>query len=175
MERSINPRLRPDTAGLLMLILALLAVFVICCSSCKSIEQKCAERFPSSISSRSYFLSKDSILPPSSLNTALPCPELAKTLPSSGKKVILAEDDNTRITAEKKSNGEILLEAMTKPKKFSQAQTFESKETTQNICDCTQDIKNAVKGAKFDLITDSLTFFAIAALIIGFILYLRKK
>lgn len=175
MERPVNPRLRPDTAALFMLILALIAVFVICCSSCKSLDKKCAERFPPSVSSRSFFLSKDTILPPSSLNTALPCPEMARTLPSSGKKVILAEDDNTRITAEKKSNGEILLEALTKPKKFSQAQTFESKETTQNICDCSDDIKNAVKSAKFDLITDSLTFLAIAAAVIGFIIYLRTR
>jgi hypothetical protein len=175
MERSINPRLRPDTAALLMLVLALLAVFAICCSSCKSLDKRCSERFPPSLNSRSYFFSKDTLLPPSSLNTAIPCPEFGKTLPSSGKKVILAENDNSRITAERKSNGEIVLEALTKPRKFSQAQTIQSKETTQNICDCSEQIKKAVKSAKFDLVNDSFTFLAIALVVIGFIFYLFKR
>lgn len=166
-----NMRLRPDNLVLFILMALLLSAFVLTCSSCKSLEKKCAESFPPTLVSRTMFLSSDTTLPDVKLKTSFPCDELLKKLPQTGEPVIIHENEEGMIKANKGSKGELVLEALTKGKTIKKSKVKESIQSAQRICDCSEKIK----AAKWELITNSLTYIAIGVLLLLFILYLIKR
>lgn len=171
-NHKINPQLRPDTTIYVLLLLALLTALILTCSSCKSLAKRCSEQFPPELVARTMYLSSNTELPGSSLNLKSPCDELLKKLPESGEPVILGEDENTRLTGKKDSAGNLLLEALAKPKTIPKTRVFQSSDSKQTIpCDCSEDIK----AAKWDMITDSLTYLGIGVLVLLFLLYLYRR
>lgn len=168
----MNPRLRPDSGILLLLVPALVAAFVLTCSSCKSLEKRCAQAFPPELHTRTMFISSGTDLPGSKLNVTSPCDELLRKLPDSGEPVILDEDDNGQLQARKDSAGNLAFNALIKPRHVPNTHTVTERESTQRLCDCTEKIK----AAKWALITDSLTIIAISTLALLFaFFYLRHR
>jgi hypothetical protein len=157
------------------LVLWFLAGFILMglFTGCKSLEQKCAERFPPSINREFRIEIRDTTLPEHRLaGKAGPCPEWFNNLPSDGAPVVIAEDNKSQIRAKRGKNGSIALEAIINPQNIGRTNTTETTREEQVIqppCDC----KAAIVSAKWNLTYKLTGIFGICLLIaVGSTIYL---
>lgn len=114
---------RSQLKGIIVMTL-LLTALIFWLNGCKSLEQKCAERFPTEINSRTEIRieNKDTTLPEVRLYSVIDCPDFVAQIPE-GKKVLLGEKDNVKLYGQRGKNNQLLLEAIKEKENIRQSQT----------------------------------------------------
>lgn len=157
----------PSGPSIAVVIVCILAgmMLVMLATGCKSLEQKCAERFPPSINREFKIEISDTTIPEHRLaGTAGPCPEWFNMLPSDGAPVVISEDSKAQIRASRKKNGMIALQAIMNSQTIGKTKTTETtreKQVVQPPCDC----KAAIGSAKWNLTYKLTGMFSICLVI----------
>lgn len=127
LERMQHNRMQRSQFKGMVVLSIIITLLIFWLSGCKSLEQKCADRFPPSVNSiREYRIEKtDTTLPRVTLNSVIDCPDFAQQIPK-GKKLLLGEKDNVKLYASKGHNNELLLEAIREKSKIEQTKTTKS-------------------------------------------------
>lgn len=100
---------------------------------------------------------------------------MAAQLPKDGKKVILAEDDNIRITGSAGGNGQLVIDAMTKPRMIPSTSTEKYSESERVICNCDEEIEIAHKLGVVDCLYYLFGGLALLCVIFWIVYYLRLR